>query len=283
MKYHDNGLEKNCLMIWEDIDPQILSDKPDIYRMLKFGIDKTCDTISIASQGGVNQIFRVFSPKIISTISPIFNDVDMVEIQRRCMVLQTQKLSNQNQLLDLIDLKELDFNGFHNQFNKFWNDENCIKFVTYKRQLSKIKTHGLSIERWVVSVDLLATLLTLEIEYFFDDVNGGKVSINDIQSGIDFINTYWSHHDSLLKNSDTILLDLLNEFVTDKLNIHLSKDFPVDLFVLPPSIIESKVNQWDTEGLIILKQGKKRTQIINTMFNLGYKLTTRGYVKNERQ
>ena len=265
-KYYDDGTEKNFLMVWEDIDPTIFTDKPDIYRLLKYGIDKATDTISIALQNGVNMSFRVFSPKILSTISPLFSDDNFIEIKRRCLILTTKKIKDSD-INDLLNIREIDFNGFNDEFINFWhNEETCIKFVSYKRQLTKIKKHGLSPEKWLISVDLLATLLTLEIEFKHDEET---LIIDDVFDAIEFINNYWNYHDSVADDISDNLKKLIIEFLTEN-NIHSD-------VVIPPKILESKFDYWNSEGLIMVKN--KRNQLITTMTNLGYKLTPKGYQK----
>lgn len=280
IKYHEDGTEKNCLMVWEDIDPDVLISKPDIYRMLKYGVDKSCDTISIATQNGTNLSFRVFTPKIISTISPIFNNSEMIEIQRRCMVLNTKKLVDTDLILNLIDLKEIDYKGINSKFNSFWqNEQKCIEFIQYKKLLHKIKNHGLPVDKYMMSIDFLATLLCLEIECFECKFTNTKISINNINEAIIYINKYWEYHQNLCETSNTIFLNLLKNFINERTTFLLSKGINESEIYLSPSKLEQLINQWDNQGLIVVSNNKKRLQLINLMFQLGYQLTKKGYKK----
>ena len=86
-------------MVWEDIDASIFSNKPDIYRMFKFGYNRSTDKITISSKDiGMNLEFHCFCPKIFSSISSLHLDDRLRELKRRLIVIpfkSVEELSNE--------------------------------------------------------------------------------------------------------------------------------------------------------------------------------------------
>jgi hypothetical protein len=89
------GTEKNAFMVWDDIDPSVFTTRPDIYRLFKFGYDRSTDTISISSdKAGKNLKFRCFCPKIFSSVSPLHTDSNFPELKRRLLTIKTKRLED---------------------------------------------------------------------------------------------------------------------------------------------------------------------------------------------
>ena len=262
------GREKNCMMIWDDIDKSIFYEKPDIYRMLKYGYDRSSDTISIASRNGENMLFRVFSPKIISTISPIHNATDLPELTRRCLVIQTKKVEQiTTNDVELIDSKLIDYKGLSDEFNSLWHDiELCKMFAKTRKLLVKKKPKSVDSERWLISLDILTNGICLEL---FDSS----------QDAINWLKAYWDHHDSLMKKSQGSLVELIKDYLTTEterqkeLSRLLETD---DSIVIDAEKFKRQLEAWKQKGLVDIELTNKN--IIEIMTNEGYKLTKRGWV-----
>ena len=82
-------VKANFFMIWDDIDPKLLHEKPDIFRMLKVGCDRMSSTIELSSERvGINLKFDCFSPKVFSSIHDIPNMSDFAELKRRTITFR---------------------------------------------------------------------------------------------------------------------------------------------------------------------------------------------------
>ena len=96
---YNKNVEVNTCMVWEDIDASIFSNKPDIYRMFKFGYNRSTDKITISSKDiGMNLEFHCFCPKIFSSISSLHLDDRLRELKRRLIVIpfkSVEELSNE--------------------------------------------------------------------------------------------------------------------------------------------------------------------------------------------
>jgi hypothetical protein len=86
----------NTIMVWDDIDPTVFNAKGDLYRLFKFGYDKSCDTIQIADGliTGQNATFRCFCPKVFSSIHPMHLQEAFLELRRRLVVIPTKLLED---------------------------------------------------------------------------------------------------------------------------------------------------------------------------------------------
>lgn len=88
-------VEVNTILIWDDIDPSVFSSSGDLYRLFKFGYDKSSDKIEISSlEHGKNLVFHCFCPKVFSSISPLHLDDRFLELRRRLLVIPCKKIED---------------------------------------------------------------------------------------------------------------------------------------------------------------------------------------------
>ena len=86
--------EVNTIMVWDDVDPNVFIAKPDLYRLFKFGYDRSTDKIEVSSNDiGKNEVFHCFCPKVLSSIHPLHTDTRFKELHRRLLVIPTQKIA----------------------------------------------------------------------------------------------------------------------------------------------------------------------------------------------
>lgn len=169
------GNEKHAALVWEDIKPEdLLANEGNIYSLLKNGVERS-GTITIAELGGSNLVFKVFSPKLISSIHPLYAQPQFRELVRRMIVVQHKPsdkwskddydgFNSEVDPLDLIDLSDLDWQGLSTEFNTFWDDDATLKYwVETSRALSRIKNHGMSNPLYKMSRDLICTGLVTGI------------------------------------------------------------------------------------------------------------------------
>jgi hypothetical protein len=87
--------ETNTCMVWDDIDPKVFSSNPDIYRLFKFGYDRSSDKIEVSSdKTGENLEFHCFCPKIFSSVFPLHLSDGLIELRRRLIVVPTAKIQD---------------------------------------------------------------------------------------------------------------------------------------------------------------------------------------------
>ena len=111
--------EKNAVLIWDDIDPSILSDTL-ILSMLKSGYSKKSANLAVANVGGSNNYYNFFSVKFTSTIHPIWSIDELRELKRRSLIFYykhvyaktADEMSGNPTLDDAIDLDYVSFEGY---------------------------------------------------------------------------------------------------------------------------------------------------------------------------
>jgi hypothetical protein len=186
----DFEYEQNAIMVWDDLDPQVLLDQPNIFRMLKFGCDRSTQWISISSQkAGTNMRFGTFAPKVISSVSPIWSLPKLSELERRSIVFPHKKTDRTLDNLDLIN-----FHGFSDLYNDFWsNEEHCKRFALARKRLNR---KGLD----PMYIDWISTGLALD---YFDE-----------SEAIDIFNKYNKDILEPIKNKSSLaFLELLKDFI----------------------------------------------------------------------
>lgn len=271
-KYHiideEYRLERNCILVWEDIDLDVLQSKPDLYRLLKFGIDRSTDTISIAGMRGTNYEFHCFCPKIFSSISPIFNHPELEEIHRRTLVIKTRPIIENGKVL--LDPKTLDWSGFDDEFMRFWrNESRCCDYVAHRKALLRYRKHSISPERWLISVDLLATALTIGI-------------VDSAQEAIALLEEYWSLYGTIDIQNRQITLELLQELIDEDLNKHyqiFGEEYDFRNHTISAEVIKVAISRWSSQGKLDISPYQQK--VLQCMRQLGYKLTTKGYQRYE--
>jgi hypothetical protein len=168
-KTYSKSVEKNICMVWDDVDSSVFLNSPDLYRLFKFGSNKSTDKIILSSKEvGENLEFHCFCPKIFSSIFPLHLDDRFRELRRRLIVIpckRVEELSDERKdelgfkpdewQNDLLDLDSLDWSGFSQELDSFWDLDMASAFVTTRKILSK-SVRGLSSQQRAISLDLLA-------------------------------------------------------------------------------------------------------------------------------
>jgi hypothetical protein len=208
------AIERNAILIWDDIDEGIFTSKPDIYRMLKFGYDKESDTISISTtKPGVNIQFRCFCPKILSSCSPLHVSSATLELQRRMLLVKTKKIEEfsesekrANNLFDVLftparlDLAQYSWKGFEREFYNFWNQDLARYYVSIRKAIADtppiLDSHALPI-----SIDLLATAITTGVW-------------SSQEEAYDKITAYWDWHSKTCSDNLASLAGLLAQITS---------------------------------------------------------------------
>lgn len=166
---YSKQVEKNTCMVWEDIDASNFVNNPELYRLFKFGYDRSTDKITISSGDiGKNLEFHCFCPKIFSSISPMHLDDRFKELRRRLIVIpckRVEDLSDERQdelsIIDnewqnkLINVDSYSWKGFSNEFQEFWDLDLAAAFITTRKLLSQ-SVKDLNSQQRSISLDLMA-------------------------------------------------------------------------------------------------------------------------------
>ncbi|AFZ34651.1 glycoside hydrolase family 24 [Stanieria cyanosphaera PCC 7437] len=154
------GVEQNAIMIWDDIDPSVFTRTPEIYRLFKFGYDRSCSVIQISSEKpGSNLKFDCFCPKVFSSIHPFHVDPSFPEFKRRLLTIPTSKLETiTNADSKPLDIVDYDWTGLDVEFKQYWCYQKAGEYLATRRAISR----GLRLksEQKIVCVDLVTTAVT---------------------------------------------------------------------------------------------------------------------------
>lgn len=202
-------------MIWEDISPEEMArNEGMVFNLLKLGIDRRGQITRANMEGGLD-VFEVFSPKYISSISAIYSQPEFNELVRRLIVIEHKSLkywkpsdySPTTQGVDLsslIALDELDFTGFKEEFESYWMDDGTIS--RWKSNSSKIRAkrnHGIQNALWQMSKDLICCGLTCDVWESLDEAAS-------------HMRAYWEWHEENVSSQSTSNLKMIKEFIEEQ-------------------------------------------------------------------
>ena len=199
-------VEVNTAMVYEDIDPSVLSTTPNLYRLLKVSNDRSTDKISMSSETkGTNMEFYTFCPKIFSSISAIHLDERFKELQRRLIVIPFKKIEDlSDERLEqlstsrdtwqkhLINIDAYDWSNFSDKFISFWNYELASVYLLTRKTLAKTLT-GLNSRHRAISLDLITTGVTSGI--WSDEI----AAVNKLKSYFDWYTKECSQYGGIRK------------------------------------------------------------------------------------
>ncbi|MBW4473259.1 MAG: hypothetical protein KME45_23225 [Stenomitos rutilans HA7619-LM2] len=210
-----SGNEKNTALVWEDIKPEDISGADNhIFSLLKNGCERT-GTITVAEIGGTNLVFKIFSPKLISSIHPIYARIEFNELVRRMLVIQHKPANkwmaedfdddNRNSSPDdLVDLADIEWDGLRREFRDYWEDEeNLQRWVETSQSLSKVRNHGMSAPLYKMSRDLICCGV----------VTGVWTSKAE---AIRHLADYWNWHRDNVESQSTATQKALKRFIEGK-------------------------------------------------------------------
>jgi energy-coupling factor transporter ATP-binding protein EcfA2 len=266
-------VERNTCMVWDDVDSSVFTNNPDLYRLFKFGYDRSTDKIIVSSKEvGENLEFRCFCPKIFSSISPLHLNDRFKELRRRLIVIpckRIEELSNdrltamgviqddwQNKLLDI---NTYNWNGFNEVFDEFWDYDTASIFALMRKSLST-SVKGLNSQQRAISLDLLATGLTCGIW------NSDSEAINSLKA-------YWDWFKQETEQNAG-LRELLKQLIAQEGRNALNGDRPLEIYT--PQL-RGQIEIWVTQGWLYEKPRPK--EVKEAMFDLGMRLQRGRWIK----
>ena len=266
-------VERNTCMVWDDVDASVFINSPDLYRLFKFGYDRSTDKITLSSkETGVNLEFRCFCPKVFSTISPLHLDDRFRELKRRLIVIPCKRveelpsarldemgITRDNWHQALLNIDAYDWSGFSDEFQSYWNLDKAQTFIETRRKLTSSKI-GLSSQQLAVSVDLLTTGIASGIW-------------SDQQEAIARLKTYWNWFKSETE-AGAGLGQLLKDYLANEVkNCEVSSRQPE----IYSQIIRHQINAWVDAGW--LYESPKGTAVRDLMYDLGWRFNQGKWIK----
>lgn len=242
------GNERHCCLIWEDIKPDDLSGNDgNIFSLLKNGVERS-GTITIAVLGGENMRFKVFSPKLISSIHPLYARHEFRELVRRLIVIQHKPVMHWNAAdycdstkdvdsNDLIELSDLNWSGFKKEFREFWEDrERLSLWATTQRKLARFKRFRMNPNDYKMSRDLVCCGVVCGVWC-------------DIESACEHFADYWEWHRNSIESQASATQKALSTFIQTHTQTQAETNSrligtPMDWAVKPLEIDAKALKQW---------------------------------------
>lgn len=254
------GIEQNCALFWEDIDPQVFQKYPDLYRLFKVGYDSSTSKIQISSEKtGKNLKFDCFCPKVFSSIHSFHTDYNYPEFRRRLIVIPTQKVEEINgfETSELISLEDYNFSSLEEDFKKYWDLSRSSEYLGLRKEIRpKIKFRS---DRKQVVVDLITTGLMTDI---WQNIAHAQFDLE----------AYFLWFDKEIEQEQDLLERHLLKLIRDTENE--SKELGKDESVIWITSLRTKVLSWYEQGILDEPANRKRVREI--IKSKGYKNTGNG-------
>jgi energy-coupling factor transporter ATP-binding protein EcfA2 len=266
-------VERNTCMVWDDVDSTVFTNNPDIYRLFKFGYDRSTDKIVLSSDKvGENLEFRCFCPKVFSSISPLHLDDRFKELKRRLIVIpckRIEELSDErraemgvgrdNWQSKLLDISAYDWKGFDKVFDEFWDYEMASVFTVTRKELS-CQLRGLNSLQRAISLDLIATGVACGI---WED---GEIALERLRA-------YWKWFKKETEENAG-LSELLKQFIRQE--ERNAKNGNRNLEIYTPQV-RGQVDMWVAQGWLYEKPRPR--EIKDSMLDLGMRLQQGRWIK----
>lgn len=260
-------VEVNTHMVWEDIDYNVFTQNPDLYRMYKIGYDRNTDLITISGkEPGTLLEFKTFCPKTFSSISPLHLDDRFRELKRRLIVvpfLRVEELPQQRKdelgitdetyHINLLNIDAYNWRGFNEQLDAFWDMDMGSAYIQTRNLLIK-SVKGLTSQQRAISIDLLTTGIVSGI---------WKDEIEALRR----LREYWKWFKSETEQT-TGLGQLLKEYLKQQENN--AKAAGLDSAVAV-SQLRHQLEMWFDQGWIL--ERPKISSIKELMLDLGWKVS----------
>lgn len=264
--------EKNTCLVFDNVNRDTLSNEY-LYGMFLSGYDRNTDSIEISKGQGENYLFRVFSPKVVSAIHPIWSFPKFEELDRRLLIIRCKKINEMTEeeiensffkgdesLSKKLKLKSSSLGFLAEEFNKFWQEEsNLEKYVEIGQLLEKLPINC-SPENQVISIDLLTTGIITGVW-------------NSVSEAIASIETYWQNinvwKQGYSSSFDIVLRQLIEQETRAirEVNERYNAGLPLEI---DPEKVKAEITQAQNRGML---DANPNPQLINdAMLALGWRL-----------
>lgn len=159
--------EKNYAVIFDNVNLNTFRNE-SLYTFFLNGYNRKTDSIQISKGDGSNMVFKVFGPKVCSSIHALYTNPLLSEIARRMLVFKfarLEKISEEDlgdfDLHERLEIENLDLSLLHQKHYQLWLPENARNFTDLKRELTARKKsfkipRTISSTQWSLCPDLIA-------------------------------------------------------------------------------------------------------------------------------
>jgi hypothetical protein len=218
LRFSEDSEERIYMLIWDDLKVANLLDNPVVYSVFRGGYDRSTDTVTVASQDGINIIYRVFGARLVSSIEPFYNHPKMSELQRRTIPLvhcnarhftpsdyEELGIDETFDISDKLDPNEFNWDTIPRELNLFWDESRLERFVTTRRSLSRSKKlKALLGGRFTICRDLICTSVASEL-------------FPDLESAVEAFAKYWRIVGEPQFNDLSVLAKICLEYIDETL------------------------------------------------------------------
>jgi hypothetical protein len=265
--------EKNCCMLFDNLNENTLNMKrdPALYAFFLQGYKRLSENISISKGDGTNENFKVFCPKIISTVWPIHLRKGYEEVCRRMFPIRFESLSSLEKKgvefdhENSIDPNYTSFRHLHSEFTSFWHDsERIIEFNKIQRKTNQARRfkelNNIDQSYWELVPSLLAAGIVSEV-------------FPSLKEGIDFFVNYHDYRKEVMVRASSSFDSIIKEFIESKERrfqqdeeklegIYFDKEFPT-------AELKSYVDKASSEGALDVRVTPEK--LSEVMESFGYK------------
>lgn len=172
-RYYDEEkrFERNFILVWDDINEQNFLFSENLFSLFKSGINRKTSKVMIAGKEGKNITFDTFSPKIVSTVNPFWDNPKLVELKRRLLPFHFKSIDFKSLDVELLSVDDILFEddkenmikGIHSELETFWMvDANRKLFRSAKTSVSRLKSDVLPLDVKRLYTDVIATAVVLD-------------------------------------------------------------------------------------------------------------------------
>ncbi|CDM94522.1 hypothetical protein [Limnospira indica] len=275
-RYYDplrSEFERNFLLVWEDITPNLLIENENMLSLFKV-LNRKNSRITISSQTpGQNMMFNAFALKVINSIHPIWTFWELNELKRRMFPIWFKKRQSMTseeykgngfELTELSDIEDINLGKISSRLEMFWRDiNNCTNYAKTKRTMQKKKQ---DIINYRLSIDVIAT--------------HSMIYKTSIDNSIKAFNRYWELAEDKIFTVSSGTEQFLDSFITQSIE-NKTKQNEQAIKAGCPELIEA-VTDIDPKMLKIAIETAKNdgyldsrvtvNELTNLMKNRGYNM-----------
>lgn len=207
--------ELNCCLFFDNINANTLRNaaSENLYTFFLSGYCRATDAMPISRGDGTNIDFHVFSPKVITTIHPLFTNPILSEIKRRMIVLKFLHLPKINEedkrdfdADEILEVEQADLTCLSEAYWHMWNDEhNQRSFIDFYKETGKRS-------KFVSSKKMTADLYKMCRELIVAGHISGAFS--SLQEGITLFSEYWDWYEGNVASQIGALQKAVKDYIS---------------------------------------------------------------------
>ncbi|WP_346291591.1 hypothetical protein [Sphaerothrix gracilis] len=188
------------ILCWDNVGIDTLDD-PDVYELMLIGYDRNSSRKATGGEvKGTNAEYETFAHKLFSSVHAIHENPSYDELHRRLLMIRhkpyhlmsdAEKKGNQCNPDTLVNFNNYNWDALSEKYFSFWRSRDVVTLYvqTRKALTASKKTFDIpmSSNRWVISIDILCTMIVLKIA-------------KNIPEAISIMQAHWNYLDENFKN-----------------------------------------------------------------------------------